>query len=226
MGGGAHGEHPKLPLGEVGLPVSRLLFIRSRRWPTTVSACVVFELALPLAGGEPLRVWHGPSFTEGVPNHLILQIVPVMLLLYALDSEHHLLERGAARSLIVPRIAATVGGGLIVALAALVPSFAYPIRHTLHPLASVAALVGMYGIGSIAACFIDRRLAGLVAYIPVLAPLTFDPTRIPGHSWWSFVIPGDQSRDLTPAWLFWGCAGVALFSVLASRAPLLGARET
>ena len=201
------------------------LFFRSRRWQFIVLACVAFELALPLAGGDPFRVWHGPEFTEGVPNHLILQIVPVMLLLYTVDSEHHLLECGAARSLFVPRVTAIAGGGLLVALAALVPSFAYPIWHTLHPLASVAAFVGMYGIGLVAACIIDRRLAGLIAFVPVLAPLTFDPTGMPGHDWWSFVIPGDQSGQLAPAWWVWACAGVTLFAMLGSRAPVLSSHD-
>jgi len=183
--------------------------------------CIAIELSLVLWGGLAFEVRHGDSFYEAVPIQVPAQIVPAMLLLYGSSSAHQALERQAGRRIAALQLSAVTLGGVVVAAAALVPAYAHPNAGTLNPLAGVSAFVGMYGIGLAASVLIDRRLAGIPSLVPVLAPLTFDPTRIPGHSWWSFVIPGDESRSLNPASLGWLIVGILLATIFVTRAPLL-----
>ena len=196
------------------------LFFASRSWLTIVTGCVAIELSLAFWGGFTFQVHHGADFSEAVPVEVPAQIVPVMLLLYGVNSAHQGIERQAGRRLGVLQLIAVAGSGGIVAAAALIPANIHREVGTLHPLAAVSAFVGMYGVGLIAATLIDRRIAGIPAFVPVLAPLTLDPTRIPGSSWWSFVIPGDGSRALSPAAWVWFGLGVLLVTALANRAPL------
>jgi hypothetical protein len=199
--------------------VSWRLYFRSRAWPATVAVAVIFELSLSVWGSAAVLIRHDPTFMEAVPVAVLAQIVPVMLITYTVSSAHADLEFGAARALWPWRLAGAALAGGATATAAVVPCLVIGQTGTLSRWAPVTGFAGLLGIALLASLIIDRRLAGLFALVPVLAPMATDPNTIPGAAAWSFLIPGDGQGGTSPFVLGWSLAGIIAVA-LAPRLPL------
>lgn len=199
------------------------LYFRSRAWLATVAAAVIFELSLSVWGSAALLVRHEPTFLEAVPVAVLAQIVPVMLITYTVSSAHADLEAAAARALWPWRLASASLAGAVTAAAAVVPCIVIGQTGTLSRWAPATGFAGLLGIALVASLIVDRRLAGLFALVPIVAPLATDPNSIPGATIWSFLIPGDGQGGTSPFAFGWVAAGIVAVAV-APRLPLSRAR--
>lgn len=180
-------------------------FWRSRRVGLVIVAAVAVEFSMLAWAWRAFKVPH-EGLLIAVPLAVPAQMLTVAIALYSTSSAFRALEASAHRSLVMPRLM-TLGiqAGAILAPTAFV-CVVIGDSGTLGVYAPLKALLGAWGLGLIGSFVIDRRLAGLIGLVPLVAPLVLNPHGRPFASVWAFATAKDADST---AWLTAG----ALFAI-------------
>lgn len=196
-------------MGSLGLLVGPAHFWKSRWLWQATAAAAAFELTLPLWAGNVLAFNHEGYF-EAVSLSVVVQFVPVFLLVYSSRSPLYELESLSTRRLWPLGLASILLSVAPAAIIATALSSLEGATGTLNWDARVIAFLGMLGMGLTASFFMDHRLAPVVALLPVIAPMTTNPSALPLQEVWNFVAPGDGTGTRSLVAVAWLLGGLAL----------------
>lgn len=195
------------------------LFLKTRWWWQSTSLAVLFEATLPLWARDGLA-FNRDGFSETVPLSVIVQFVPVCLMVFSTRAAHRTLEATTSRSLWRARITALMIATIIVTATSTMAALLLGNTGTLQTYSAPVALLGMLGMGLVASRFLDHRIAGVVALIPIIAPMATNPRPLFLSELWSFVAPGDGTGTHVGVALAWFAVGAILIVWRSDRSRL------
>lgn len=182
-----------------------LLTYKSRYAVSLVTSAVLVELLLMLDGGRAFQIAHDGSLWA-VPIAVPFQFIPAALLTYITSSP--LFEQEQMAAVDMRKVHTFVLGTSLslVLMAATILSSQLGDSGNVGSFTPLRALIGFMGIGLIATCLVDRRIACLFPAIALLLPFTLNPVLLDGEDYWAFATVPSHS---VASW----CFAIALFGV-------------
>jgi hypothetical protein len=170
---------------------------------------LVFQLSLPFWATAAIKFTH-ENFFVALPIAVIVQFIPIALIIFTTDSNSAELELLSSRRLYPRRFLVITIASLIGTGSALAAGCALGTPGSLPWTAPASTFAGMLGLALLASLVVDRRLAGLVAIVPIIIPMAIDPSPIPGSKFWSFITPEIDPLEnsiIAVSWLAVGILG-------------------